>query len=61
MSQQIIVYIIVFIAAVYLLYKWKIQKIISKKLNTNENKAPASSCGSGCGSCSVPSKPKKFS
>jgi len=61
MSQQIIVYIIVLIAAVYLVYKWKIQKMISKKLNKNENKEPASSCGSGCGSCSTPSKPKKFS
>ena len=57
MNQQIIAFIIVFLAVFYLLYKWKLQKMISIKLK----KTLPSSCSSGCSSCPSAKKVKKFS
>jgi hypothetical protein len=57
MNQQIIAFTIVILAASYLVYKWKLQKIIFQKLK----KPLSSSCASGCGSCPSARKVKKFS
>jgi hypothetical protein len=59
MVQQIIALTIVILAAFYLLYKWKFQKIIATHKQKNTVKP---SCGSGCGYCpsSDSKKVKKF-
>ena len=59
MVQQIIAFTIVTLASVYLLYKWKLKKVITIHKQKNTGKQ---SCASGCGSCpaSVSNKVKKF-